>query len=184
RRLIRMALPWPSNNITWVLVTVRLLISQRAQKKNTHTGTESWNSMKKSILLWLKVTLIVIPSAYAQDAELWQSLKSRYPDEPAVFIERSEELSLSVEGDSLRIVNDVKEDMMHLKEQTEAYSGRKVYGSHFSHVADIKAKTLVWDKNRYREIGVSDFKKNSDRDRGIFYDDSYYYTFDFPSVAS
>ncbi len=140
--------------------------------------------MKKSILLWLKVTLIAIPSAYAQDAELWQSLKSRYPDEPAVFIERSEELSLSVEGDSLRIVNDVKEDMMHLKEQTEAYSGRKVYGSHFSHVADIKAKTLVWDKNRYREIGVSDFKKNSDRDRGIFYDDSYYYTFDFPSVAS
>jgi hypothetical protein len=31
---------------------------------------------------------------------------------------------------------------------------------------------------------VSDFKKNSDRDRGIFYDDSYYYSFDFPAVAS
>lgn len=140
--------------------------------------------MKKPILLLLKVALIAAPSAYAQDADLWQSLKNRYPEEPAVFIERSEELNISVEGDSLRIVNDVKEEIMHLKEQTEAYSGRKVYGSHFSHVADIKAKTLVWDRNRYREVDVSDFKKNSDRDRGIFYDDSYYYTFDFPSVAS
>ena len=121
---------------------------------------------------------------YGQGNQLWDDLKKQYPDEPAVFIDRSEVLNLSVEGDSLRAFSDVSEDIMHLKEQTEAYSGRKVYGSHFTQVADLKAKTLVWDKNRYHEIGVSDFKKNSDRDRGIFYDDSYYYTFDFPSVAS
>ncbi|HEY3402681.1 MAG TPA: transglutaminase-like domain-containing protein, partial [Ohtaekwangia sp.] len=48
----------------------------------------------------------------------------------------------------------------------------------------IRAKTLIWDKNRYKEMNVSDFKKNSDRDRGIFYDDSYYYSFNFPAVAS
>jgi transglutaminase-like putative cysteine protease len=141
--------------------------------------------MKKFIpfLLWL-VAIAITSTAIAQDTDLWQSMKSQYPEEPAVFLERSEVLSLFVEGDSLRIFNDVNEDIMHLKEQTEAYSGRKVYGSHFSHVADIRAKTLVWEKNRYREVDVSDFKKNSDRDRGIFYDDSYYYSFDFPAVAS
>jgi len=123
-------------------------------------------------------------SAYAQDAALWQTLKDRYPEDPAVFIDRSEVLNLAIEGDSLRVYSDVNEDLMHLKEQTDVYSARKVYGSHFSQVADLKAKTLVWEKNRYKEIDVSDFKKNSDRDRGIFYDDSYYYAFDFPSVAS
>jgi len=51
-------------------------------------------------------------------------------------------------------------------------------------VKDIKAKTLVWDKSRFKEMTVSDFKKNSDRDDGIFYDDSYYYSFKYPSVAS
>lgn len=122
--------------------------------------------------------------AQGQDADLWQDLKKQYPEEPAVFIDRSEVLNIFVEGDSLRIFSDISEDLMHLKEQTDLYSGRKVHGSHFSQVADIKAKTLVWDRNRYKEIGVSDFKKNSDRDRGIFYDDSYYYSFDFPSVAS
>lgn len=123
-------------------------------------------------------------SAHAQDAELWQTLKDRYPEDPAVFIDRSEVLNLAIEGDSLRVYSDVNEDLMHLKEQTDVYSARKVYGSHFSQVADLKAKTLVWEKNRYKEIDVSDFKKNSDRDRGIFYDDSYYYAFDFPSIAS
>src|SRR5690606_34832770 len=107
-----------------------------------------------------------------------------YPDEPAVFVERSEVLNIAVEGDSLKVFSDVSEDLMHLKERTDVYSGRKVYGSHFSEVADLKARTLVWDRNRYREIDVSDFRKNSDRDRGVFYDDSYYYSFDFPSVAS
>lgn len=127
---------------------------------------------------------MLLQPAYAQDADLWQALKKSYPEDPAVFIDRSEVLNLQVEGDSLKVYSDVNEDIMHLKEHTEAYSGRKVYGSHFSQVADIKAKTLVWDRNKYREVGVSDFKKNSDRDRGIFYDDSYYYSFDFPSVAS
>ena len=122
--------------------------------------------------------------AYGQGTDLWQDLKERYPEEPAVFIDRSEVLNIFLEGDSLKVFSDVAEEIMHLKEQTDAYSGRKVHGSHFSQVADLKAKTLVWDKNRYRPVDVSDFKKNSDRDRGIFYDDSYYYTFDFPSVAS
>ena len=140
--------------------------------------------MRSCIRISLYLACFLLQSAYAQDADLWQALKTRYPEDPAVFIERSEVLNLQVEGDSLKVYSDVSEDIMHLKEQTEAYSGRKVYGSHFSQVADIKAKTLVWDKNKYKEVGVSDFKKNSDRDRGIFYDDSYYYTFNFPSVAS
>ena len=140
--------------------------------------------MKQSIGIFLGIISLFLTPGYAQDSDLWQNLKHRYPEEPAVFVDRSEVLNISVEGDSLKIFTDVTEDIMHLKEQTEAYSGRKVYGSHFSQVADIKAKTLVWDRNRYKEVGVAGFKKNSDRDRGIFYDDSYYYTFDFPSVAS
>jgi hypothetical protein len=121
---------------------------------------------------------------YSQTGDLWESLKKQYPEEPAVFVHRSEVLNIALERDSLKVFTDVSEDILHLKEQTEMYSGRKVHGSHFVEVADLKAKTLVWDKNRYKEIPVSGFTKNSEPDRGIFYDDSYYYAFDFPSVAA
>ena len=128
--------------------------------------------------------LILLPGSFlvskAQSSDVWQQFKDKFPDEPAVFVERSEVLNIIPTGDSLRAYLDVTEDVLHLKEQTDMFSGKRVYGSHFNQVANIKAKTLVWDKNRYKEMNVSNFKKNIDRSAGIFYDDSYYYSFDFP----
>src|SRR5687767_10704297 len=138
--------------------------------------------MTKRILMLLLVGYS--GSSLAQSTDLWTDLKGKYREEPAVFVDRSEVLNINIEKDSLRIFADVTEDILHLKEQTDGFSGKRVYGSHFNQVGNIKAKTLVWEKNRYKEIDVSSFKKNSDVDRGIFYDDSYYYTFDYPAVAS
>lgn len=121
---------------------------------------------------------------FGQSSDVYQQYKEKFPDEPAVYIDHSETLNILVNGDSLRVFADVNEDLLLLKEQSDVFSGKRVYGSHFTQVENIKAKTLIWDKNRYNEMNVSDFKKNSDRDRGIFYDDSYYYSFNFPAVAS
>jgi transglutaminase-like putative cysteine protease len=122
--------------------------------------------------------------ALGQKGEFFETYKAEFPDEPAIFVDRSEVMTLTIEKDSLRISSDHSQEILHLKEQTDAYASNRVHGSFFSHVKDIKAKTLVWDKNKYRELPVSDFKKNSDREDYVFYDDSYYYTFNFPSVAS
>jgi transglutaminase-like putative cysteine protease len=136
------------------------------------------NKIIFSILLSVFANLIV----YGQD-DLFVKYKTKYPDEPAVFVERSEVMNIQIDGDSLKIYSDVLEDILHLKEQSEAYASKRVYGSHFNQVENIKAKTLLWEKNRYKEMQVSDFKRNSDRGEGVFFDDSYYYTFNFPSVS-
>ena len=121
--------------------------------------------------------------ADAQESDLLKLYKAKFPDAPAVFVERSELLSILVKNDSLEIFADVSEDMLHLKEQTDVYSAGRVYGSHFTQVKDLKAKTLIWDKNKFKEMHVTEFKKNNDQDDGIFYDDSYNYSFNFPSVS-
>ncbi len=142
------------------------------------------SKMKKTQGLVIVFLFFAALTSHAQNVDLWQQNKTKFPDEPAVFVERSEVMTISIKGDSLDVYTDQKEDILHLKEQTEGFSSRHVYGSHFNQVKDIKAKTLVWDKSRYKEMNVSDFKKKSDRDDGIFFDDSYYYTFNFPSIAS
>lgn len=129
------------------------------------------------------IFLCFVSSAMAQDSELLKTYKEKFPDAPAVFVERSEMLSILVKNDSLEIFADMLEDILHMKAQTDAYASGRVYGSHFSQVKDIKAKTLIWEKNKFKEMNVSDFKKNHDQDDGIFYDDSYNYSFNFPSVA-
>ena len=140
--------------------------------------------MNKTHSLALLITLCFFQQGLAQNSDVYKTMKSKFPEDPAVFVERSEVLSILLKNDSLEIFTDISEDKLHLKEQSDVYASGRVYGSHFNQVKDIKAKTLVWDKSRFKEMAVSDFKKNSDRDDGIFYDDSYYYSFKYPSVAS
>ena len=136
----------------------------------------------KNVITICALTFASIP-LFAQQKDLWTELSGRFKEEPAVFVERSETLNMFVDGDSLRLFSEIKEDLLHLKENSDLVAGKKVYGSHFTQVADLKARTLVWDKNRYREVAVTSFKKNSETGKGIFYDDSYYYGFDYPLIA-
>ncbi len=127
--------------------------------------------------------MLIVPSLGYSQNDQWQQLKDKYPGEPAVFIDRSETVTLQVKGDSLEAYSDVFEDILYLKEQSEVFANRQVHGSHFREVGEIKAKTLVWDKSKHKEMSVSNFAKKFDTGDGIFYDDSYYYSFSFPSVA-
>ncbi|WP_276373048.1 transglutaminase domain-containing protein [Chryseolinea sp. H1M3-3] len=119
----------------------------------------------------------------AQQSEILKQYSAKFPDAPAAFIERSETIAILVKNDSLEIFGDILEDMIHLKSQTDVYSTGRVFGSHFTEVKDLKAKTLIWEKNKFKEMHVTEFKKNHDQADGIFYDDSYNYSFTFPSVS-
>src|SRR5690606_23492918 len=125
----------------------------------------------------------VAAAAFGQSGDQWQQMQQKYSGEPAVYVERSETLSIVPKGDSLAIYSDVFEDILYLKEQSEMFAGRRVHGSHFNEVQNLKAKTLVWEKSRHKELSVSNFSRKFDTDEGIFYDDSYYYAVSFPSVA-
>ena len=138
--------------------------------------------MKKPIAI--AILFLVCKMGFAQSGDLPTEVRNRFPDESVVFVERSTTLNLTIEGDSLKAFTDVYEDMLHLKDQTNDYANRKVYGSSFVEVDKLSAKTLVWGKNRYREVPVTGWTKTSKPDDHVFYDDSYYYSFNYPSVAA
>jgi transglutaminase-like putative cysteine protease len=112
----------------------------------------------------------------------FEEVIARYPNEVAVYLERSETMHIIVAGDSLQVYSDVFEETLSLKEDNP-YVSKKIYGSHFDRVENVSAKTLVPEKKRFKEIEVTGIRKNADSDDGIFYDDSYNYSFDFPAVT-
>ncbi|HEY8511240.1 MAG TPA: transglutaminase domain-containing protein [Cyclobacteriaceae bacterium] len=138
------------------------------------------NTVKASLIAAACMLAVVLN---AQDNDLWQQISAKYPGEPAVYIERSETLSIIPRGDSLVVYSDVFDDILYLKEPTEMMASRRVHGSHFTEVENLKAKTLVWEKSRHKEVPVSNFARKFDTDDGIFHDDSYYYSVSFPAVA-
>lgn len=122
--------------------------------------------------------------AQAQDTDLWQKYQSLFSDEAAVMLERSDLIVIEPNGDSLRVTEHHKEEILYLKDNGEGLAMNRIYGSHFEKVEKMQARTLVWEKSRYKKVAVSDFQKKKNQDNSIFYDDSHYYTFNFPSIAS
>src|SRR6187402_2016412 len=103
--------------------------------------------MNKTLVFSLFVVFNFFQSARAQNSDVFKNMKTKFPEDAAVFVERAEVLSILVKNDSLQIFTDITEDKLHLKEQSDIYSSGRVYGSHFNQIKDIKAKTLVWDKS-------------------------------------
>src|SRR4051812_20275376 len=93
-----------------------------------------------SVKLLAIMFMAALSSAFGQGSDIWKSLHQKFPGEPAVYVERSEVLNLVLEGDSVKAWSDLTQDMLHLKDQTEIFADRKIYGSSFTEIANIKAK--------------------------------------------
>lgn len=132
----------------------------------------------------ISLLLLISLAGFGQSTDVWTLMNGKFSGEPAVFIDRSEILNVEVIGDSLKAYTEVLEDILYMKDQADMFSSKRVYGSYFNQVSNLKAKTLIWNKDKYKELPVSDYKKNSERSSGIFYDDSYYYSFNLPSLAA
>ena len=143
----------------------------------------SFNSIIARGVLALIFYVAAVSITVAQTDELFDKTITMYPHNNSVFLEQRTVLTIDVENDSLKTFTEVFEDVIHLKDQSEYYGSKKVHGSMFAEVTSLEAKTLVWEKNKYKLVKVSNFKKNSNSSGSVFYDDSYFYSFDLPSVA-
>jgi transglutaminase-like putative cysteine protease len=158
-------------------------MKKERRSKSLISGMAMWSNRSKS--LSLSFLLFACVGASGQTiSDVEQNIRATYPDRSAVFVEQSATLTLSIEGDSLKAYSDMFDDIIFLKDVPDSYSKGRIYGSHFSRIENIKAKTLVWEKNRYRELPVTDFKRNSDVGDNVFYDDRYYISFNYPAVAA
>lgn len=141
--------------------------------------------MKRWTKRWTLFMMTITPVVgWSQGSDVWNKMREKFPTEAAVYVERSELLNLVLEGDSIKAWNELTQDILLLKDFAGSAPDRRIYGHGFCEISDVKAKTLVWDKNRYREMNVSGFKKNDSQSDGVFYDDSYYISFNFPAIAA
>jgi Transglutaminase-like superfamily len=113
---------------------------------------------------------------------IWKEMKEKFPDESAVFISRDKVITLEVEGDSLQASAVINETILFLKDRPDDANDMRIFGSHFQEVQNLQAKTLVWEKSRYKDIPLSGLTRQREDDNDIFYDDSYFYQMSFPAA--
>ena len=117
-----------------------------------------------------------------QTHEEYINYKEKYPDAQLVYLSYEKNDEIVSKGDSLQIISGHYQDRIHLGAQSNLFNNGSIYSSHFVRILKHKAFTKVFNKRKYKNIPVEDFKESFDRNSDNFYDDSKYLVFNYPSV--
>jgi hypothetical protein len=129
----------------------------------------------------LVLMLLVSMVAYAQP-EQWHELKKKYPDESGIFLSRNKIITLEAKGDSLVATGTMDESILFLKDRLNTANDMRIFGSHFLGIENVRAKTKVWEKSKYKDIPITGLTRRREDDSDVFFDDSYFYHLSFPAA--
>ena len=135
--------------------------------------------MKTTILAAL---LLISSQLIAQSPKVFETYTEKYPEEMAVYLQYNREVHINIKGDTLHVTTENYNDLLHLKPRSKALAKDKVYLSEFKEILSLEAKTLVPNKNKYKEVPVTKFIEKNEQSSGVFYDDFRSKSFVYPSV--
>lgn len=145
--------------------------------------------MAISIKTYLKIILFGLNSlicieSYAQmkpDEEFNHYLE-KYPDETAIYLQKTEVVDYSVVNDSIVTTIKVYAELLQLGDNNIRHASHQVFSSTFSEVSELKAYSLIPGKRDYKRLDVIDFKESYDKDSYVFYDDTKEISFTYPAM--
>jgi hypothetical protein len=120
----------------------------------------------------------------AAKAQVDLVLLDRFPKEDVVYLEMTEYLDISIQGDSLNIKNKVKERAHYLTSNDLSMSREHIYYTSFSEIEDLNAFTEVPNGKKSKKIEVTDFQVKSATSGGVFFDDNKKMEFIFPGIMT
>ena len=111
----------------------------------------------------------------------------KYNNENGVVLQQKQDVAIEIEDDgSLKIIADVYEETLHMKESAKFFSEQSIsYSKSFSEIEDLDAYSLVPnDKNKYKKYKVTDYKTTDAMSDGVFFDDQKEITFYYPALKA
>lgn len=132
------------------------------------------------------LALGLLLGAGAGRAQTLEELKSRYPGDYEVVLDRSSVTRFYLEGGVPKAETKIVEKHMILDDRANGngYNKFAVYHGDFDSVAHLEAYTDVPDGKSTRRIKVTDIKTEDAKDEEVFYDDIKKSEFDFPSLTA
>lgn len=124
--------------------------------------------MRKLVIGFLLVPLIGL----AQKGDRTAEFVAKYPDESAVFLDRSETNVIKMEKGKPVVYTKNHEELLLLSDKVTGYSERQIYYSSFSTISGVKAQAMNPNgKGAYQTVPVKDKYVTNEFSAGSFYDD-------------
>jgi hypothetical protein len=138
-------------------------------------------------LIYTAIALCFYLQAIAQPktepkAELYR-LQQKYPDQPALYTDFNEKITISVVDGKINIKRYVDKESMLLDDRAALYDEGSVSYSSLMYLSNIEAATLYPGEKRYKEIKVDEFKEKDRLGSSVFHDDIKEKKFSYPSLV-
>ena len=119
---------------------------------------------------------------YAQSKEEIDKVRARFPDATAIILKRVSTFKVFMFNDTVRGEMYSHDEVLINKEAGLAFQKNAVATSNIVEASDLKAYTLIPDRNKYKKKKVTSFELKDDPQKNVFYDDQKQYSFTYPSA--
>ena len=146
-------------------------------------------SLPKQAFFMFFVISSILSSAFLMGQNVNEkALRSSYPDEDVVFLEKKEHLDINYSNDAWDIERQINEQVYYLENTGARYGQKRIYYTSFEKITEIDAKTKVPVKNkrgkivRYEEHPVKNTETKDVLEGSIFYSDHKHIDLLFPAI--
>jgi transglutaminase-like putative cysteine protease len=136
-------------------------------------------------LTWLLLTVwcFTAITSFGQTPEKdLANYSSKFTDENMVVLKQSETVNITYDKGELKITSKNYRERYFLNDNANMYAEKSLEYSGFNEISNIKARTLVPNKNKYKVMPVTEITTKDEFSAGIFYDDIKSKNFVYPAL--
>lgn len=135
--------------------------------------------------MYKKLSILFIVALLQQTilAQTPAEVNKIFPGEQVVYLNYSQQLTLSIKNDTPVAESNHAIELMLLGENASSYSRYEIYHSGYNELTSLDAYTKVPDGDKYKKVKITNEQTAASNSNTIFYDDMKMTSFDFPSLT-
>ncbi|MDT0647802.1 DUF3857 domain-containing protein [Zunongwangia sp. F260] len=120
-------------------------------------------------------------TGYSQYSPEFDTYKTKYPNAKLVRLNQETAIEVGLKNGEIEILQHFVEEDLYLDESATYNSGQDLSFSAFFEMQEVEAYSLNFERGKYREYKVENYKEKDDLDRS-FYDDAKSLNFIYPKL--
>ena len=135
---------------------------------------------KTCCLLLLTLTVNTI---FAQFSPEYTQYKKLFPDDDKVQLYNETNITINIVKGKLQLTSSYQEENLLLNNKANFYTEESISYSTFFEADNLKASSFLFDKGKYKELKVKEFKHKDELSGAVFHDDNKSINFIYANLA-
>lgn len=144
---------------------------------------EMYIILKYFRLFSLAIVSLLVQNGFSQVSPEVGTYRNLFPNAHTVRLNQATLIDISIKDGEVDIIQEIVEEDLYLDESATHKSNRSVTFSSFFEMQEMEASSFVFDKNKYKEFKVEEFREKDELEHS-FHDDARSVNFIFPSLKA